>query len=845
MKNILSVIMFLSFLIPAITYSQNWNAVCVGINDYPGTYNDLQDCVNDATSMKYYLETYKHWSSNRVNRIIDGAASENGIQIAMANMSTSTGNTNFFHFSGHGDSRELGIEYGTPGIDGLIPSNSIDARITQNELQTNFGSTYNQCTAFLDACGCGIFPRDMTIGVISSAVKADELASEGYNDHGYFTYYLLDGLTHSTINTAEQLHNYAAPLTTNLAYDFNPDYPQHPQLGDRFNGYLSIYNAPYTVSGTLQRYETWSGSITITGNVTIPSGIALTISSGATVTFNSGVKLIVNGGGTLIANGATFRGNGSAGSWNSIWFAANSYGTIQSCTIRDAQCGIYATSNANITVSNCTITNNSIYGFSILSNATVNISNCTISSSHTGINISSSLVTITGNTFLNNSSYSINANSIASLQPLYWHDNTFQSNGPLLLNNAGVHLYFYNNIISSSSGVYVTSSSPDFGNPADHSHGYNAITCAGSPLVKADNYSSLSMGHAPEGGYNSIYGSDLPDMESLNHSIIWADYNYWGSPYPQVYADGTSQITTVGPLNYDPNPPCNGMLKQSTSLAKINSEPNSDISTKYWEAISEFKEGNYSTAATLLKSIISGAYDDKYSPLALLSLYDCKLKLFNSTASDSSINQDWKSITKNLSESSGNSLKPFSIRLLAREAASSNDYSNANIYYKKLISEYPNSEHELVGLYNLFIYYIIENDFAHAKSYLDRMENGYPKEDLTKFAEIDYGNGTTSTMPKISNEKEASNSQEFDLSNAYPNPFNPTTIINYTLPLDEKVNIKVFDILGKEVAELVNEEKPAGKYSVQFDASKLSSGIYFYSITAGNYHLTKKLLLVK
>ena len=80
---------------------------------------------------------------------------------------------------------------------------------------------------------------------------------------------------------------------------------------------------------------------------------------------------------------------------------------------------------------------------------------------------------------------------------------------------------------------------------------------------------------------------------------------------------------------------------------------------------------------------------------------------------------------------------------------------------------------------------------------------------------------------------------------SYPNPFNPTTMISYSLPPDEKVVIKVYDILGKEVAELVNEQKAAGKYSVQFDGSNLTSGIYLYSITAGKYHQTKKIMLVK
>ncbi len=79
----------------------------------------------------------------------------------------------------------------------------------------------------------------------------------------------------------------------------------------------------------------------------------------------------------------------------------------------------------------------------------------------------------------------------------------------------------------------------------------------------------------------------------------------------------------------------------------------------------------------------------------------------------------------------------------------------------------------------------------------------------------------------------------------FPNPFNPTTTINYQIPKDGQVTIKVFDALGDEVKKLVDEFKPASWYSVVFDASHLSSGIYFYSIHAGDYSAVKKMLLIK
>jgi hypothetical protein len=87
---------------------------------------------------------------------------------------------------------------------------------------------------------------------------------------------------------------------------------------------------------------------------------------------------------------------------------------------------------------------------------------------------------------------------------------------------------------------------------------------------------------------------------------------------------------------------------------------------------------------------------------------------------------------------------------------------------------------------------------------------------------------------------------KYQLGQNYPNPFNPTTVISYGLPKDGMVTLKIYDILGNEVATLVNEQKSAGNYSVQFSAgSGYSSGVYFYRIQAGSFVETKKLLLLK
>ena len=86
---------------------------------------------------------------------------------------------------------------------------------------------------------------------------------------------------------------------------------------------------------------------------------------------------------------------------------------------------------------------------------------------------------------------------------------------------------------------------------------------------------------------------------------------------------------------------------------------------------------------------------------------------------------------------------------------------------------------------------------------------------------------------------------KFELSQNYPNPFNPTTNINFSISNAQFVTLKIYDMLGKEIATLVNEKLNAGSYKVNWNASAISSGVYYYRITAGNFVETKKMILLK
>ena len=126
-------------------------------------------------------------------------------------------------------------------------------------------------------------------------------------------------------------------------------------------------------------------------------------------------------------------------------------------------------------------------------------------------------------------------------------------------------------------------------------------------------------------------------------------------------------------------------------------------------------------------------------------------------------------------------------------------------------------------------YTFVDNDPAHGKSFY-------------RLKQIDFdGTFELSNTIKV----DFSFLTEFSLEQNYPNPFNPTTSIKYAISSKQFAQLKIYDILGNEVTTLVNEEKPAGNYEVNFDASKFSSGVYFYQLKAGNFISTKKMILLR
>lgn len=129
---------------------------------------------------------------------------------------------------------------------------------------------------------------------------------------------------------------------------------------------------------------------------------------------------------------------------------------------------------------------------------------------------------------------------------------------------------------------------------------------------------------------------------------------------------------------------------------------------------------------------------------------------------------------------------------------------------------------------------------------IDRFNNIY----VTGISQDSFTSGGSVTIKYIQTPTDVSQANynfpaEYSLLQNYPNPFNPSTTISFSIPDEELVSLKIYNSLGEEVDKLVNETKPAGNYSVSFDASKLSSGVYFYKISTGSLVETKKMILLR
>ena len=159
-----------------------------------------------------------------------------------------------------------------------------------------------------------------------------------------------------------------------------------------------------------------------------------------------------------------------------------------------------------------------------------------------------------------------------------------------------------------------------------------------------------------------------------------------------------------------------------------------------------------------------------------------------------------------------------------------------------------NTPHEKAAWLDLFHLYVESSQFDLASHILDTLEAKYGRNDEAASASwlLKMCTGSpTRPLGRLASQEAAEKPSRFSLSQNYPNPFNPSTTIGYELPIDSRVTMKIYDLLGREIAILINDWSTAGYHQVVVDASELSTGVYFYQLEAAGLTATKKLLILK
>ena len=404
--------------------------------------------------------------------------------------------------------------------------------------------------------------------------------------------------------------------------------------------------------------------------------------------------------------------------------------------------------------------------------------------------------------------------------------------------------------IGAYSGSFITAGS---------GNGSNTITGNSYGLMCSDNSSDMSFGsyssrtHQYSGTCNNIYGNSSADGYASGGGIIIAEYNWWG-----VYPPSTSQfvigsgssIDYSNALTSQGDCPSGGggmIVRQSSSLTS-GVDSSGSIADIYQRATNTLLSQDYTTSSSLYRLILRSNAFVAYKQRAMARLLSVFLR-----SSDSAIISDLKSHIIGM-----DSLSQNAEALLAEAYAGSGNTTNAAALANDLIAKNPGTETEKQALLLLASLQSFDKsaESISAQALNDLKAKFGSSLDQGLMTALTTANDVVSSNVSLNKEAvektngtvvvENANTavKEYNIEN-YPNPFNPTTTIAYQLPKDGHVTIKIFDAIGREVTTLVDEFKPSGRYSVQFDASRLSSGIYFYSLRSSNYNTVKKMSLIK
>lgn len=626
---------------------------------------------------------------------------------------------------------------------------------------------------------------------------------------------------------------------------------------------IKIGNVPNTfiTSGTLTSDTYWCGNISLTGTVTVPSGLTLTVYPGAVIKFPSNASLIVQG--KLVASNCTFTSQSGT--------TPNSWGSIE-LNGSGASGSIISISNIN-------------YGnqVQIINVPNFEITHCLFTDNYESIYVSGSSGTIQNN-YITSSSYG-HGIEIANSSTVDCRKNTIKKT-----NNTGVGILYgggsngnvwQNDINGCDWGVgAIWGSSPDWYNTnylnEQNDIRNNRVTyCNDGVMVYIDSYPTVGLPIAAY-GVSSIHNNSV-DI-ALNTTLgttsnLNAEEIYWnnGNPANAVFQIGSGSTISTSPY-YQTDP------WASYPLPSIRQSPN-NVKAKSVETLARVqtninsRENSPDVNINSINGVINESADSIF--VGINFRHQKKLKqakdYFLSYLSKHPDNQRAYVELYNCADSETTLEIVKFFETLPKQAAKEQELLLAYLYLKQgnvdlakkvnnsIITENANTSlSERAMINNAYIALFNDNNLNEAvKIYgevLNRSELSTPLE-LSSFRDVieNYAkthgqNKIDLPVPKKAKTSGEDTPKEYALLGNYPNPFNPTTTIVYNLPQTSKVEVIIYDMLGKEVRSFNISSQPAGKQQITWDGrnnnnEQVTSGIYIYRLKATSMEVREEIFI--
>lgn len=593
-------------------------------------------------------------------------------------------------------------------------------------------------------------------------------------------------------------------------------------------------------SGNVGHLKLESGDWVVSNSqtVSIPSGGAITITGGIKLWMGTSANLYLYG--NLFTNASpsnlvTFTsGTNAANSWGNITFDGNGadYSRLSNCKIeRGGEVQCFNGADVFVDSSIFRKMNRAIY-FSnsapwILKNDidSITLSGIEGNSNYEGVSVYNNTIK--------------RGYTTKDYKGLYF----ISTNGNIIQNDVQGYTY----------GMYFKSSSSPLFNKGDGSNfNPNNKIKNNTTGIHARDESYPNVGDLDAVlGDNSIYSNSSHNIVAELGSYVMAENNYFGCGSPNNTYDGDSYISTESILIVDPfgEQSCGSnsvQMAEAITISSVISESNQNLKKQLKIGLKLRSEKNNALAFNHFKSMYLSNKLPKVALSQIVSLY-CDTV-------DYGIYDFLQTQKLNTSENQKTILLQ-----LAKLNNRRGDLVESKRLLSKVISEYPSSSEAQEAEFEQF-YMALHRDKNKelASQYLDNLSSKYSESETagprylfeTAVFEVPESETNRSVLQRLPLQKQSTinvrkQELQFELTSNYPNPFNPSTTISYTIPEPSVVILTIYDNLGRKVTDLVNSFKPEGKYEIVFDAAKYASGIYYYKIVSGKYSAIKKMILMK